>query len=333
MDSPFLAAPTDANLDRAVTLLQQDELVGVPTETVYGLAANATSAAAVAKVYAAKNRPANNPLILHVASAADARRWCQIDQHAWIADQFDCASQFWPGPLTIVVPGAPGISSTATAGGDSVGIRVPNHSVALALLQRCDFPLAAPSANPSNYISPTTAQHVAHGMGDRVRMILDGGACTCGVESTIIKLNESGPTLLRAGGVSVEALQDAFGCSIDTSIKRPDAKHPMPSPGQFQKHYSPTKPLLICGLDAIPETTNNVGRIAFAPLSDSDAASFQRVWTLSRDGDLGEVARNLFAALRDADQSDVELILIDACGEDGIGKAIMDRINRASSRS
>lgn len=333
MDASCLAAPTQANLDRAADLLRQDELVGVPTETVYGLAANATSAIAVGKVYAAKNRPGNNPLILHVASAADAQRWGQVDTHRWMMQQFECASQFWPGPLTIVVPRSANISSAATAGGDSVGIRVPNHPVALALLQRCEFPLAAPSANPSNYISPTTAQHVVNGLGDRVRMILDGGPCTCGVESTIIRLDEAGPTLLRAGGIGVEALQEAFGCRIESAIQRPDPSHRMPSPGQFQKHYSPTKPLLICGVDPMPESAGTVGRIAFAPLADSDAALFQQVWTLSQDGNLGEVARNLFAALREADQSNVSSIMIDACSDEGIGKAIMDRINRASSKS
>lgn len=337
MEESIIAEPTSENLAKAAGFLQRGDLVGVPTETVYGLAANATDDDAVTKIYAAKDRPPTNPLIIHVASVKHALRWCEIDSQAWVRKQFDIAAKFWPGPLTVIVPRSKNISSVATAGGDSVGIRVPNHPIALALLERCDFPLAAPSANPSNYISPTTAKHVAFGLGEKVRMIIDGGPCQCGIESTIIKLDPRGPQLMRAGGVSLDVLENAFGHAIGNSVVSADLDSdptkPMPSPGQFQKHYSPTKPLLIAGVDPLPLDVSEVGRLVFAPIDQDKANAFHRVWTLSQDGNLDEVARNLFAFLREADQSDAQTIVIDSCENTGIGQAIMDRITRAASPS
>ncbi|KAA1257614.1 Threonylcarbamoyl-AMP synthase [Rubripirellula obstinata] len=335
MDSSKIAEPTSDNLAKAAGFLRHGDLVGVPTETVYGLAANATDDDAVAKIYAAKKRPPTNPLIVHAASADDASGWCELGSSDWIRPQFDIAAGFWPGPLTVIVPRSKKISKVATAGGDTVGIRVPDHPVALALLRQCRFPLAAPSANPSNYISPTTAMHVAFGLGDQVRMIIDGGPCQCGIESTIIKLEPQGPILLRAGGVSVNELETAFGHPIRCLTRSADSgtnqNEPMLSPGQFPKHYSPSKPLLIAGTDPLPPDLSRLGRLVFAPIGEDQSAKFQQVWTLSKDGNLNEVARNLFAMLREADQSDVRAILIDACEHTGIGQAIMDRINRAAS--
>lgn len=336
MDLSKIAEPSPENLAKAADFLRRGDLVGVPTETVYGLAANATDCDAVAKIYAAKGRPPTNPLIVHAASAGDACRWANIDSTGWFQRQFDIAAGFWPGPLTVIVPRSERISSVATAGGDSVGLRVPDHPVALALLGLCGFPLAAPSANPSNYISPTTAQHVASGLNDQVSMILDGGPCACGIESTIIQLDPEGPRLLRAGGLSVAELEAAFGQSIrcdEHSVDPNDVESmPMPSPGRFQKHYSPSKPLLIAGVDSVTYALHEIGRLVLTPISNSEADKFQRVWTLSQDGNLDDVARNLFAALREADQSDVHAILIDSCDDAGIGRAIMDRITRAASR-
>jgi L-threonylcarbamoyladenylate synthase len=346
MNVTKIAQPTPENLAKAAGFLRRGDLVGVPTETVYGLAADATNSAAVAKIYTAKKRPPNNPLIIHAASASAARQWIDVDAVDWLSQQFEQAAQFWPGPLTVVAPRSPRIADAATAGGDSVGVRVPNHPVALALLELCEFPLAAPSANPSNYISPTTALHVASGLGDQLSMILDGGPCACGVESTIIKLDQSGPQLLRAGGLPVAELELAFGHPIatntihfdsDSMIASPAMQSAamqsaaMQSPGQFKKHYSPIKPLLIQGIDPVPSSTCEIGRIAMAPISDAEASAYKHVWTLSEDGNLDQVAHNLFAVLREADQSDVQAILIDACEATGIGQAIMDRITRAAA--
>ena len=334
----LIALPTPDAISQAAEYLRQGNLVGVPTETVYGLAADATNDDAVSKIFAAKNRPANNPLIIHVASSDQARRWTCVDQPSWLSDQFDAAAALWPGPLTVVVPRGPLIADKTTAGGETIGVRVPNHSVALALLQQCDFPLAAPSANRSNYISPTSAMHVATGLGDRVSMVLEGGPCETGLESTIIKLDANGPRLLRPGGLSVEQLETCFGVKIILPDLQPVkdsgiTSGPLSSPGQLAKHYSPTKPLQILGGDTVPDDLSKVGRIAFAPLVPSDEAMFGRVWTLSQDGNLADVAKSLFAALREADQSDMESIVIDRCQTVGIGLAIMDRINRAASSS
>ena len=343
MDLSKISQPSPDNLAQAAEFLRRGDLVGVPTETVYGLAANATSCEAVAKIYAAKERPPSNPLIVHVASADEAVKWSDVESTPWMRRQFDIAAGFWPGPLTVIAPTnkdrSRSIAKNATAGGETVGLRVPDHPVVLALLRQCEFPLAAPSANRSNYISPTTAQHVASGLGDRVSMILDGGPCSCGVESTIIKLDSQGPKLLRAGGLCISDLEAAFGQPIENiafSVKSNtdatgDEHIPMPAPGQFQKHYSPTKPLWINGYDPISIAASKIGRLVFRTISDTEAAKFRQVWTLSKDGNLDEVARNLFAVLREADQSDVTAIVIDACDEAGIGSAIMDRICRAAS--
>ncbi|WP_182867219.1 L-threonylcarbamoyladenylate synthase [Stieleria mannarensis] len=330
-----------ASIAEAAKLLADGQLVGVPTETVYGLAADATNPAAVRKIFQAKGRPANNPLIMHVESALAARRWVRVDDPEWLADQWQRAATFWPGPLTVVVPRSGDVVDEVTAGAPTVAVRVPSHPVMRSLLAACDFPIAAPSANPSNYVSPTSAEHVRQGLGDKVAMILDGGECQCGLESTIIRLQSDGVELLRPGSISVEQLQAAFGAVIAARVTEkntaaadaPSTNPPaaMPAPGMLAKHYSPTKPLRVVG-SWQPEEIEpaRVARISFAPLPRSEAASFGWYRSLSETGDLHEVARNLFTAIRQADATPCEWIVIDRCDRTGIGRAIMDRIDRAS---
>jgi L-threonylcarbamoyladenylate synthase len=331
-----IIAASELSIAAAARQLADGNLVGVPTETVYGLAADATNSDAVRKIFQAKGRPSNNPLILHVDSAESALRWVRVDAPDWLAEKWRLATSFWPGPLTVVVPRRAGVVDEVTAGASTVAIRVPSHPVMRSLLTTCGFPIAAPSANPSNYVSPTCARHVDDGLGDKVAMILDGGECESGLESTIIRLVREGVELLRPGGISSEQLIAKFG---SVSISQPAIKGdvnpsgdlaPMPAPGMLAKHYSPSKPLW--RIDAWRSNEldpSRVARIAFAPLADSEAMTFGWYRSISQNGDLDEVARNLFTAIRDADASACQWIIIDQCERTGIGRAIMDRIDRA----
>lgn len=358
--------PTEAALDRAAALLTRGELVGMPTETVYGLAANATDPDAVARIFAAKGRPAVNPLIVHladVARLADAVAW-PLD--ATLRSQLDAVTGFWPGPLTLVLPRGPSIPDLVTAGRPTVAVRVPDHPVALRLLERCPFPLAAPSANRSNYVSPTRAEHVAEGLGHAVAMILDGGPCRHGIESTIVSLGgPDGPRLLRPGAVPAEAIRDRLGGSLrietvpavtppDGNVNPPpDRSSPpdpspasggtgnatameapgmaMEAPGMMGRHYSPRTPLKILEPQGPSGDRSRCGRLAFAAIPDSEASRYAVVSVLSPTGDLREIASGLFAALRDLDRRGLEAIDVDACQETGLGRAIMDRLRRAAT--
>ncbi|PAY20413.1 threonylcarbamoyl-AMP synthase [Rhodopirellula sp. SM50] len=337
MSSSKIKAASNASIAEAASLLADGQLVGVPTETVYGLAADATNPVAVRKIFQAKGRPANNPLIIHVDSPESARRWVHVDHPPWLADQWQRAAAFWPGPLTVVVPRSADVVDEVTAGAPTVAVRVPSHPVMRSLLAACEFPIAAPSANPSNYVSPTCAEHVRQGLGDKVAMILDGGECECGLESTIIRLRSDGVELLRPGGISVEQLQDAFGSvTLSQAAEKNDSRQSdplaaMPAPGMLAKHYSPSKPLRIVDDWRSDEIDpSRVARIVFAPLADSEAARFGWYRSLSQTGDLNEVAQHLFTAIRQADTTGCELIVIDRCERSGIGRAIMDRIDRAA---
>lgn len=336
-----ISPPTEANLTSAAEKLLAGDIVAVPTETVYGLAGDATNPSAVAAIYSAKGRPSTNPLIVHVHSMDAARLW--FDSSNWKAEvneQLTAAAGLWPGPLTLVVPNPRGLAAAVTAGNHSVAIRMPSHPVFLDLLRRCGRPLAAPSANPSNYVSPTRAEHVAESNLQGLAMILDGGRCRVGLESTIVRLEFPVPTLLRRGAETVEHLREVFGeIAIDDGSG--DENHsPLAAPGRMKKHYSPSKPLFIRGhsdattatvdLEEFPATS--LARISFQPLPEEERREFGWYRALSESGDLDDVARDLFDALREADRSSCRAILVDSCQRVGIGAAIMDRLQRASSR-
>ena len=304
----------------AAELLRAGSIVAIPTETVYGLAANAFDEAAVLKVFEAKQRPSFDPLIVHVAEREQVLR---------VVKEFPSGTRelmdaFWPGPLTLVLPKMTEVPDLVTSGLDTVGVRMPAHPLAQELLHALDFPLAAPSANPFGYVSPTTAQHVTDQLGDRIPYILDGGPCSVGVESTIIGWDDGRWVLYRPGGIAVERIEDIIG---RLSIA---AKEVLPAaPGMLESHYAPRTPLHVGDVTALLQEHVNerVGVISFRSRYDA-----HRSETLSPNGDLSEAARHLFAALRALDTSDCDVILAEYFPEEGLGRAINDRLRRAAVR-
>ncbi|WP_205410066.1 L-threonylcarbamoyladenylate synthase [Flavihumibacter solisilvae] len=312
----------------AAELLNAGNLVAIPTETVYGLAANALDESAVVRIYSVKNRPQFNPLILHVANIGQLEK-LQLRLPA-AAQQL--AERFSPGPLTYVIPTSPLIPGIVTAGTPAVAIRIPQHPLTLELLRQLDFPLAAPSANPSGYVSPTTAQHVAEQLAGKVSYILDGGTCEVGLESTIISFLEEKPRLLRFGGMPVEAIEAVIG-----KVDLPESgfvDNPV-APGMLARHYATRHPLLLgdaADLVSRARSQNPGTRIATISLSRTfNAIPATHQFILAEDGNLEEAARKLFHAMRLADTMDIDLIIADKFPDSGLGKAINDRLRRAST--
>lgn len=303
-----------AQLDRAASLLRDGALVAFPTETVYGLGGDATNDRAVAAIFAAKGRPSFNPLIVHVAELAVAEPLADFDDRAR-----DLARHFWPGPLTLVLKHsiACPISRLASAGLETVALRAPAHPLAQALLQAVGRPLAAPSANRSGHVSPTTADHVLDELGGRIAAILDGGACRVGIESTVVDLSQPQAALLRPGGMPREQLESVLGRLTDPM----DADAPR-APGMLDRHYAPERPLRL----NTTAVASNEALLAFGtPLSGASATV-----NLSPACDLTEAAANLFAALRTLDQPRFAAIAVMPIPETGLGAAINDRLRRAA---
>ncbi|MDP6692521.1 MAG: L-threonylcarbamoyladenylate synthase [Alphaproteobacteria bacterium] len=298
---------------RAAALLRQGELVAFPTETVYGLGADATNGRAVAAIFAAKQRPAFNPLIAHLADVGAVEAFA-----LWNDAARALAEAFWPGALTLVLPRRNdcAIAPIASAGLDSVALRVPSHPDAHALLAAVQRPVAAPSANRSGRISPTTAAHVEQELGDKVALILDGGPCEIGLESTVVGFPSGRPVLLRPGGISMEQLQAVAGAVVVGS----DSADSPSAPGQLASHYAPGKGLR---LNATAAGSDEV-LLGFGP-------NFAAAHNLSPKGDLIEAAANLFALLRQLDQEPGAAIAVAPIPEDGLGRAINDRLRRAAA--
>ena len=314
----------EAAIAEAARCLAAGGLVAFPTETVYGLGADATDAVAVAQLYAAKGRPAFNPLICHVADAAAARALAHLD-----ADAERLAAAFWPGPLTLVLPKASDcpVAELATAGLDSIAVRVPRHVVAQKILQKFGKPIVAPSANRSGHVSPTTAAHVLADLRGRVDLIVDGGATPVGVESTIVAcLGE--PMLLRPGGVPSEAIERALGRPLARpAVETASADHAPLAPGMLPSHYAPRTPLR---LDAAGVETGEA-LLAFGPKSVPGAERAVRALNLSPRGDMIEAAANLFAHLRALDAAGAPFIAAMPVPREGLGEAINDRLARAAA--
>lgn len=316
--SVLLADP--ARLAEAVAVLDRGGLVAVPTETVYGLAADATNPAAVAAIYAAKGRPSKNPLIVHCADLAEADRHGVIDGAAR-----RLAEAFWPGPLTLVVPRRPGspVAAAVTAGLDTVALRVPDAAVVAALARALGRPLAAPSANRSGRVSATDADAVEAELGGAVDLVIDGGPSAIGVESTIVAVDAEGARLLRAGGLPAEAIEAVLGGPLARPVA--DAERPT-APGQLASHYAPRAALRLDAADVRPgEALLAFGRLP--PGADAAVAVFQ----LSEGGDLAEAARNLFAGLRALDASGAAVIAVMPLPHSGLGEALADRLGRAAA--
>ena len=303
----------------AAVHLRAGRLVAFPTETVYGLGADATNGAAVASIFEAKGRPRFNPLIVHVPDAQAVERYVVLDD---LAEKL--AARFWPGPLTLVLPRKSGsaISDLVTAGLDTVAIRVPDHEIARALLLEAGVPVAAPSANRSGHVSPTTAAHVAADLDNKVALIIDGGATQHGLESTVVAIANGVVTILRPGAVTAEQIAAVTDVRALRSNERGDRPQ---SPGQLASHYAPK-----CGV-RINATSVELGEALLAFGSKPISTSGPMI-NLSCNGDLIEAATNLFAALRALDQKRAKCIAVMPIPEGGLGEAINDRLRRASGK-
>jgi len=326
--------PFDADYTRAVELLCAGELVGLPTETVYGLGADAGNPAAVAKIFTAKGRPADHPLIVHLAGHDAVEQWAEhVPAVAW-----ELMETFWPGPLTLILKKQAWVPDAVTGGQDTVGLRVPGHPVALELLRRFaraktgPAGIAAPSANRFGRISPTTAAHVAEELGARVPLILDGGPCKVGIESTIIDCSRGEPVVLRPGHISPEHLAAVLGQAplIETAQGAPRVS------GSLEAHYAPITPLrMVAGerlLDFINAQRHRGGKCAVISANQPPQAGMPHVWRLMPADPVG-YAHDFYAALRDMDHAGVDLIVIEALPSGAAWAALADRLRRAAAGS
>jgi L-threonylcarbamoyladenylate synthase len=310
-------------IHRAAEIIKEGGIVAFPTETVYGLGADAFHPLAVARIFEVKRRPYFDPLIVHVANPSNVEELAkEIPSKA-----MKLIERFWPGPLTVVLLKEEDIPDIVSAGLPTVAIRMPNHPVALTLIKECKCPIAAPSANPFGYLSPTTAEHVRDQLGDQVDLILDGGPCPVGVESTILSFLEEKPRLLRPGGVSLEEIESIIG-KVEISRIKDRAS----APGMLPKHYAPRTPIV---LDWNEKNFNlykdkNIGLLVLQEPKNN--LKFHSVEVLSTKGDLREAAANLFAAIRRLDALNLDLIVAKPIPEIGLGRAIMDRLRRATSK-
>jgi L-threonylcarbamoyladenylate synthase len=319
-----VAKPDAAAIAAAVRILAAGGLVAFPTETVYGLGAEASNGAAVARLYEAKGRPSFNPLIAHVADLAAARALARFD-----ADALRLAETFWPGPLTLVVPKAAGcpVSDLATAGLETIAVRVPDHAVAQRILAGLRRPMAAPSANRSGHVSPTTAAHVLADLGGRIDLIVDGGATAVGVESTIVACLGA-PMLLRPGGVAREVIEHALGRRLADAPAGAAAGADAPlAPGMLASHYAPRTPLRLNA----ERVERGEALLAFGPKLAAGAGQAARVENLSERGDLIEAAANLFSHLRALDAASATTIAVMPVPRQNLGEAINDRLTRAAN--
>lgn len=306
----------------AANAIRQGELVAFPTETVYGLGANALDAEAVAKIFELKGRPRFDPLIVHVTSTVQLSPLVKDVPELALA----LIEQFWPGPLSIVLPKNSIVPDIVTAGLSSVAVRCPAHAVARKLIEAAGVPIAAPSANLFCAVSPTTAQHVTDQFGDQLLHVLDGGPCSVGVESTVVSFLEEQPTLLRPGGVPIEEIESVIG---SLGHKKTDGL-PATAPGQLPRHYSPSTPLVLSSDGTPPASYARVGLLTLSPPATN--ANFAAIEVLSARGCLREAATNLFAAMRRLDQQHLDLIVAQPVPETGLGLAIMDRLRRAEAK-
>lgn len=316
-----MKAEISQNTAKAKQLLEAAELVAIPTETVYGLAANALDTDAVIKIFETKNRPHFDPLIVHVSSIEQAKALViNFPSKALLL-----AQKFWPGPMTLLLKKKEIIPDLVTSGLDTVGIRMPEHPLTLELLRTLDFPLAAPSANPFGYISPTSAQHVAAQLGDKINLILDGGECEVGVESTIVDCTADIPVVVRLGGLGVEKIESITG-KVEVNIT--SSSKPS-SPGLLISHYAPRKPFLLGNIDELKAQyqDKNIGIISF---TGTPTSTLHKV--LSQDASLNEAAHNLFKAMRELDESDADIIIAEPVPDCGLGRAINDRLKRAAAK-
>lgn len=332
---PRILRPTPANLDRLAAILRRGGIVGVPSETVYGLAANALDAEACAGIFRAKGRPSTDPLIVHLASARDLGKVAEVNEAA-----LQLAAACWPGPLTLVLPKKTCVPDLVTAGKSTVAVRVPAHPLFRRLIRLAGTPLAAPSANPFGYISPTSAAHVRDGLaGTELRAVLDGGDCSVGVESTILDLTKpESPRLLRPGGLPVEIIEKILGRAVNQPRKphRVRAGVAAIAPGMLSRHYSP-RTLLRLHVTISEKTISSLEKneaVLLLRRPHRQAAKDAHIHWLSQRGDLAEIARALFTKLRELDADGWNKIHVECpAGQEGLAPAIRDRLSRAAAKT
>jgi L-threonylcarbamoyladenylate synthase len=322
VDTQLLNADSPADLDVAADLLRRGGLVAFPTETVYGLGALALEPWAVRAIYAAKGRASTNPLIVHVLGEDDARPLCA----RWPIEAQELVTRFWPGPLTLVLPRTDRVPDEVTAGGPTVAVRAPSHSTARKLLARVGAPLAAPSANRSAHVSPTTATHVLRDLNGRIDAVVDGGRCPVGIESTVVALTERGPRLLRTGAVPRASLEELLGEVPDETASAPIAA----SPGQEKRHYAPAALVRLAAASTLPRLAADLPRPVGA-LVHSDVALPDGVISLRLPSDPAGYARDLYASLRELEDRGCTSICIEAVPPTPEWDAIRDRVTRASA--
>lgn len=307
------------DINKAAQLLNEGKLVAIPTETVYGLAANALDAQAVIKIFEAKNRPSFDPLIVHTFAISEVEKFVtHIPKKAK-----KLAEKFWPGPLTLLLEKKEIIPDIVTSGLKTIGVRIPNHPLTLELLKKLNFPLAAPSANPFGYVSPTSAQHVSDQLGEKIDYILDGNACKVGVESTIIGFENENATIYRLGGLAIEEIENCIG---KVAIQLNTSSNPV-SPGMLKSHYSPLKELVYGDIEDLIERhkSKKIGIISF--YKKYPCCNI----VLSPEKSINKAAEHFFAAIRNLDaNAEVEIILCETFPEKGLGRALNDRLKRAA---
>ena len=311
------------NIDLCVDLLRNEAVVGIPTETVYGLAGNALNDVSLRKIFEVKGRPMLDPLIVHFSSIEQAEIHAEFNERARAL-----AAQFWPGALTLVLPKKDTISDLVTAALPSVAVRVPGHPIFRSLLERLEFPLAAPSANPFGYVSPTLAEHVVATLGDRILAVLDGGASEHGVESTIVDLRDpDAPKILRPGPLSAEQLgiQD-----VEMELKQSSNELAQAAPGMLTQHYSPNTPITLFGHDEQPNNVQKSEAVLFNTKPTGKVA--ENTFWLSESGDLTEIAHNLFMLIQKLDVRDYTQLKVERAEHVDIGIAVNDRLSRAAAK-
>ena len=316
-------AEISADINKAKILLESGQLVAIPTETVYGLAGNAFSGTAVAEIFAVKDRPYFDPLIIHTNNIERIENW--VENFPYKA--YSLATSFMPGPLTLLLNKKEIIPDLVTSGMHKVAVRVPDHLLTLQLLKILDFPLAAPSANPFGYISPTNPVHVQNQLGAKIPFILDGGEAKVGIESTIVGFEQDKIIIYRLGGLSVEEIEAVVG---KVSVMKNSSSNPL-SPGMLKSHYAPRKKLYISNLEPLIKKNNpdKIGALVFDQYLKNIPEKNQII--LSKTADLSEAARNLFSSLRELDQMDIDFIYAELLPEVGLGRAINDRLRRAAA--
>ncbi|MCU0471285.1 MAG: L-threonylcarbamoyladenylate synthase [Arcicella sp.] len=311
------------DIQQAKAFLEQGNVVGIPTETVYGLAGNAFDIEAVTKIFEVKNRPTFDPLIVHTNNFERLSSFVQYipEKAFWLAEKF------MPGPLTMLLPKQSSIPDLVTSGLDTVAVRIPNHPLTLDLLNNLSFPLAAPSANPFGYISPTSAQHVAKQLGDKIPYVLDGGDCTVGIESTIVGFENDEVIVYRKGGLAIEEIEKVVG---KIKVNAHSSSNPK-APGMLKSHYSPRKDLVIFTGEKFDRNITEIGYLAFQEFNTQIPEENQLI--LSPSGDYKEAAKHLFAFMRQLDgQENIEKIYVELLPEENLGRAINDRLRRAATK-